>query len=366
MTKNTKFAFISFFEVFPSYSGASEVSSSFFNSWPNKNKRLFQISNKNNYKNNNIRSFKINFHNPFFKLLKIFKISNYVANYLDDSKHKIIIFEGASWIGYFYLLKKILLKKFPDSIIIYHSHNIEYELRRSKSNFIISYLTKLMEKEIFSSSHISTVVSKKDLRIVKRLYKVKPKILENGIGINYKNSNKTKIKLPKRFIFYSGSYSYMPNKYAINNLIENILPKVNLKFPDIKLVICGGGFNKNIKEKFLVNLGIISKSHLKILNKKAVCLVVPLKHGFGTRVKIIEALISGCKVVTTKKGVEGIDKKFENSAYKIANTNNHFVKLILKEIKKKTKYNNKWKEYYKKKYDMKIITKKFYNENFNK
>ena len=37
-------------------------------------------------------------------------------------------------------------------------------------------------------------------------------------------------------------------------------------------------------------------------------MVIPLEKGTGTRIKIIEAL-SGAKVLTTKKGAEGICKK---------------------------------------------------------
>ena len=35
-------------------------------------------------------------------------------------------------------------------------------------------------------------------------------------------------------------------------------------------------------------------------------MVVPLEKGTGTRIKIIEALLVGAKVLSTKKGIEGI------------------------------------------------------------
>jgi polysaccharide biosynthesis protein PslH len=34
---------------------------------------------------------------------------------------------------------------------------------------------------------------------------------------------------------------------------------------------------------------------------------VPLRHGGGTRLKILEALAAGCPVVSTAKGAEGLD-----------------------------------------------------------
>ncbi len=363
--KKIKFAFVSFFQVFPSYSGASEVSSSFFNSWPNKNKKFFQVSSKKIIKNKKIFSFKINFENPIKKLVKINLIAKEIIKYLNNSKKKIIIFEGASWIGYFYILKKILKKKFPNLIFIYHSHNIEYDLRKSKSNFFISFLTKVIEKKIFLSCDISTVVSKNDYQRITKLYNVKPYILPNGLTINsILSSKKSDIKLPKKFIFFNGSYLYKPNMFAIDTLIENIMPKIIKKFPNIKLVISGGGLKKNIKKKYLINLGILKKKDLVNVIKKSICLAVPLEYGFGTRVKIIEALILGCKVISTKKGIEGIDMKFKNSSFKIANNNIHFTKLLINELRNNNKVKKKSINYYKNKYNMSLIVKKFYNENF--
>jgi glycosyltransferase involved in cell wall biosynthesis len=34
---------------------------------------------------------------------------------------------------------------------------------------------------------------------------------------------------------------------------------------------------------------------------------VPLRHGGGTRIKILEALAAGCPVVSTRKGAEGLE-----------------------------------------------------------
>lgn len=364
MKKKVKFAFISFFKVFPSYSGASEVSSSFFESWPNKNKKFFQITSKKKIRNQKINSFKINSENAFAKILKINTFAKEICKFLSKAEKKVVIFEGASWIGYFYILKKILIKNFPNLIIIYHSHNIEYDLRKSKSNFLITSLTKIIEKKIFLSCNISTVVSKIDSKRIERLYNTKPQILENGINLSTLVCSKKNIKLPKKFIFFNGSYLYKPNFLAINTLIENIMPKIIKKNPKVKLVICGGGFNKSIKKKFLINLGILKKKELVKVIKKAKCLAVPLTHGFGTRIKIIEALMLGCKVITSYKGIQGIDLKYKNLSFKIGN-NKNFSKLLIKEFNKNS-HGVKMEaiKYYRNKYNMKLIAKKFYNENF--
>ena len=93
-----------------------------------------------------------------------------------------------------------------------------------------------------------------------------------------------------------------PNKLAIDYLIDKIMPKLLIKNPKLKLVITGGGY----KEKnFLINMGILSKKKLLNIIYNSKLMVIPLDKGTGTRIKIIEALSIGAKVITTNKGIEG-------------------------------------------------------------
>ena len=366
MKKKIKFAFVGFFQVFPSFTGASEVSSSFFNYWPNKNKKFFQFVYKKYPKNKNVTSVKIKNEKALIKLINISTIVERIFSYLKDSKNKILIIEGVSWAGYCYILANLLKKRMPDLVIIYHSHNIEYDLRKSKNNFIISFLTKIFEKKLFLNSNISTVVSKFDAKRVYKLYNYRPMILENGVDVNSLIPNKKlNYDLPKKYIFFNGSYLYKPNKEAIDLLMDYILPKLINYIPNIKLVICGGGINRKINKKTTINLNIVTKNDLATIIKKSRCLVVPLKQGFGTRIKILEALILGCKVITTKKGIEGIDQKFKNSAFKIATNIDKLIKYVIEEFNKQNK-NSKSIKYYKSKYSMKYISQKFYYDFFKK
>ena len=55
-------------------------------------------------------------------------------------------------------------------------------------------------------------------------------------------------------------------------------------------------------------------------------MVVPIDKGTGTRIKIIEAMLIGAKILTTKKGIEGIScnkKKFPIVYKKI-----YFTKIL--------------------------------------
>ena len=92
---------------------------------------------------------------------------------------------------------------------------------------------------------------------------------------------------------------------------------------------------------------------------------VPLKFGSGTRMKIIEAMAVGAIVVSTTKGIEGIDLKNQNPPF-IKNNIKEIVNTIFtiitknKSIKKKSLAQ---RNYYYEKYSMKKNTQNFIKQN---
>jgi glycosyltransferase involved in cell wall biosynthesis len=155
-----------------------------------------------------------------------------------------------------------------------------------------------------------------------------------------KNKN---IFLPRKYIFYSGSYLYRPNKQAIDLLNKFFMPKLVKKFPDLKLILTGGGYYNN--HKWLIDLGIISKNYLVKVLKHSQLILAPIYEGYGTRVKIIEALMLGVPVVSSSKGIEGIDYKsgvFKNPL--VHQNKNILLKYAIKVLKNNKLYKKNSKE----------------------
>lgn len=222
----TKFAIINFFPVVPTNMGSAEVVFSFF-SCINQSKKIFQISHLKKINNKEIKTFFISRESSFLKIINIPLLIFYVVKYLRKSKKPVTIIEGPSWIGYSFL-SIILLKIFLNKcLIIYHSHSIEYEIRKENSNFIIAYLTRYLEKIVYKICDIATSVSQIEKVRLKKLYGVDTLLVPNGISIKRLKIRKG-VKLVKgKYIIYPGSYSYKPNKIAIDILIEKILPSLN-------------------------------------------------------------------------------------------------------------------------------------------
>ncbi len=351
-----KYAIVCFYTASKGGNGAAEVSLGVLNAIKS-DKKLFEINDQN---------IKFNFVRFLFKLISIIKFIYDIRKYFKNVRKKIIVIEGASWVGYsflFFILCKIFLKKIT---VIYHSHNIEYDIRLKKSkNILIIILTKYFENFIFKFSNFATVVSKVDQKRVKKLYNFKPYILENGININRLRKKKPKFSLPKNYYMFIGSYWFVPNKEAIDLLIKKIYPKIKKKFPKYKLIITGEGLPKEItKSNEIVYFKNINKKSLNYIISKCSFLLFPLKKATGTKLKVIECLALGKIILTNKNGVKGIDliSKDQPIIYKNINEITDHIRNVKKKNLQKTLI--KTSNYYKKKYDMSLIFNKFiFNNN---
>ena len=110
-----------------------------------------------------------------------------------------------------------------------------------------SFNTKITdEKNSPEKIILKTEISKTKLEIskIKKLYNVSCVNLKNGVSRKIIKFKKKKF-LNFKYIIYCGSYKYLPNKNAIDYLVNVLMPKLNKKFPNLKLVLTGGGYEKN-------------------------------------------------------------------------------------------------------------------------
>lgn len=314
--------FISFYNSYPITSGASAVTTSYFLNWPGK-KKLFQLNHYNLIKKKNIYNFKINSNHFIFKFLNLIPFALYIFKNINKKKTKYIIFEGASWSGYIYILYRIL-SFFLKKIYIYHSHNVDFSFR--KKNIIIKYLSFFFEKKILQNFDISTSVSINDQKNFKKIFGVNTVLLPNGINIEKKYLKKKKLK---KYIFFPGSLEFVENKKTFNRLLNKEFEIIRKIFPDIKIYQTGGDkhkyFNYNTHVKELGNLN--RKVYLKYL-QEALLVIVPASSGPGTKIKVIEALCYNKYLLTSKFGMKGIKSKF----------NKKIIYSNLSEFKKKINY----------------------------
>ena len=364
MQKKRGYIFISLYHVYPSYYGASDITLNFFENLKNQNKKIIQIS-KNKIKKKNFINIKEK--NGFFgMIINLVMITLITRKELFKYQKKYIIIEGASWIGYIYLLIKLIKLFVKDVKIIYHAHNLEYEVRKLKNSKLISLLSFYLEKLTYKNT-TGTSVSNQDKKFVKKNYHSDTILFENFINPVKPEKISDGSAIRKNYILFCGSYSYWPNKFAVDKIIKD--KKLILKkFPKVKFVFTGKDYPQN-NDKDILSLGIVKKKHLVWLYKNCLFFYAPLPKSPGTKMKIIEAIYYGATVICSKNAIinicelENINFLFTLGKKKFLNIIN-FIKS--KKFTSLKKNNEGFKRYYNcgtriKKFNDQLFKKKNFN-----
>jgi polysaccharide biosynthesis protein PslH len=109
-------------------------------------------------------------------------------------------------------------------------------------------------------------------------------------------------------IVFTGSMDWEPNIDAVAYFCEQILPRLRSEIPNLTFQIVGRNPHSKVKRlagDFVHVTGSVP-SITEYLREAAV-VVVPLRIGGGTRLKIFEAMAMGKAVVSTSIGAEGLD-----------------------------------------------------------
>ena len=103
-----------------------------------------------------------------------------------------------------------------------------------------------------------------------------------------------------------GTASWRPTAAAMDRLARRVWPLVQRRVPDARLVIAGRG-SAELAGRYSGNVDVLGTidSASEWLRSLAV-LAYPPARGSGTKVKVLESLLTGIPVVATAPGAEGI------------------------------------------------------------
>jgi polysaccharide biosynthesis protein PslH len=155
-----------------------------------------------------------------------------------------------------------------------------------------------------------TVVSEAERDHIRRIAPpaARIEIIPNGVD--------TQVHLPDPAIrpqpnslIYTGAVTYQANFDAVDYFIREVLPLVRQRLPDAQFTVTGRPGDVDI-QALAAQPGVSFSGYLPSVAdavRQSWSLVAPLRVGGGTRLKILEAMALGTPVVSTSKGVEGLD-----------------------------------------------------------
>lgn len=110
-------------------------------------------------------------------------------------------------------------------------------------------------------------------------------------------------------VLFVGHLGYAPNKHAARRLAADILPALRRDFPEARLTIAGRSPNRRLRRDLARhdNVTLVADpAEVAPLYDRADLTILPLTEGGGSRIKVLEALATGCPIVASAKAVEGL------------------------------------------------------------
>lgn len=133
-------------------------------------------------------------------------------------------------------------------------------------------------------------------------------VIDNGVDLDYFQPGRP-YQTQMRKLVFTGSMDWRPNQDAALYFVNELLPRIHRKYPDVEITFVGRNPPRHIMALNNMNRVTVTGTveDVRPYIQEAAVYVVPLRIGGGSRLKILEALAMKKPVVSTSMGAEGLD-----------------------------------------------------------
>jgi glycosyltransferase involved in cell wall biosynthesis len=231
---------------------------------------------------------------------------------LSTDSFDLVVYENLATLD----LARLMKLKFPKIVQIYDAHNFDTEIAFQQFQGYeipkgIYKNIKRIEAGIYKYIDILWTCSERDKLLFdnanyKRINQID--VIPNGTNlVNFDFIDIKKERIENTILFV-GSLDYEPNNEGLIWFLGFVFPLIKI---EVELKIIGSGnasveLNNLLKKTNNVELiGFVENLDNHYIGSDLV--VIPLWSGSGTRLKALEAMNYHCAIVSTSKGVEGIE-----------------------------------------------------------
>jgi sugar transferase (PEP-CTERM/EpsH1 system associated) len=228
----------------------------------------------------------------------------------------VIQIEGVHLFSYVQRIRQLA----PRSRLVADWHNVESELmaryaekapglaRRWYASRTTSLLRRL-ERRLLDLCDAHTVCSERERQLLlEQAPGARIEVVGNGVDVGFYSETAGRSNEPRRRVVFVGSMDYHANIDAALYFARDIWPEVHARRPELEFVIVG---SRPVEE--ILRLGDQPEitvtgtvDDVRPYYRSALAVVVPLRVGSGTRLKVLEAMAAGTPVISTALGAEGL------------------------------------------------------------
>ena len=205
--------------------------------------------------------------------------------------------------------------------VVIATHNIEAEILRRRAEQqtnaparkyfqLQAARMERFERSVFARAQSVIVVSENDRKLALSWGARHTWLVANGVPSDFCRDSLPDRRDASKDLLFLGSLDWFPNVDAIRFFLADIFPLVRMQDRDVTLSIVGRRPDVALRKLIdsvdgatLVGEVPDVRPHLC----RAAAVIVPLRIGGGTRIKILEAMAAGKIVVSTSIGAEGLE-----------------------------------------------------------
>ena len=216
-------------------------------------------------------------------------------------------------------------------------HNIESSLGDATYNRFPNWLKPLLrfdqkrmrhwEKYAWGQAEQVVATTEEDSIEISHFSRFPCAVVFNGVDISHFST--VEPDYAQGSLLYIGNFEYAPNREAVEWLLTDIMPLVWQHFPRLRLQIGGYATPENwIKrwaDKRIHWLGFIKD--LRTVQQNTAIFIAPLRHGGGSKLKVLEAMAAALPVISTGQGTSGL-RVADGTHYMHAETPHEFYKAV--------------------------------------
>lgn len=159
--------------------------------------------------------------------------------------------------------------------------------------------------------------------------KSKFEVLPNGVDLNYFTPGDELVREPNTLVV-SGKMSYHANISMVSYLVDQIMPIIWSKIPEVKLLVVGKDPPQEIRS-FASDPRIVVTGQVPDIRpylQKAKVAVAPLTYGAGIQNKILEAMACATPVVVTPRVISALEVE-PNRELLVGQTEEQFANSVI-------------------------------------
>jgi glycosyltransferase involved in cell wall biosynthesis len=211
----------------------------------------------------------------------------------------------------------LLVRQMPEDLrvpVVVHHHKLDtvlHELLPARAPFAKEFdVWKLHRLEAEASRRFRhhVVCSADDAAILRSRHRdLVLGVVESGFDPTYFAPSTPPPRRNSNRLLFLGTMSYPPNIDAVLHFAQRVLPKLVAARPGLVLEIVGAEPTRDVlalESPHVRVEGLVSD--VRPFLERAAALVIPLRIGGGTRLKLVEAAALGCPVVSTTIGAQGL------------------------------------------------------------